>query len=300
MPGHDLSALNKTFALPGQLSFRQAEGGLAACDIDNAHGRATVYLQGAHLTDWTPRGQAPVFWLSPKAQFAAGKAIRGGVPVCWPWFGAHAAEPGFPAHGYARTAGWQVAETTARADGATCLRLRLPPNPALWPHAAGAEIRFTLGETLAIELLTRNPGPEAVVVSQALHSYFRVSDARRVGIHGLDGLPYLDKLDGLRKRQRGSVRIDGEVDRVYLEAAGDCLLDDPGASRRIRVAKQGSASTVVWNPGAEKARQMGDLGEGAQLGMVCVETANAADDTLSLAAGAEHALRAVFGVEGLG
>lgn len=300
MPRPDLPALNRTFAIPGHLRFRKTPGGLAVAEIANTQARATVFLQGAQLTDWTPRGHSPVVWLSPAAAFAEGKAIRGGVPVCWPWFGAHASEPGFPAHGYARTSPWEVSATAATEDGATRISLRLPPNPALWPHDTAVEIRLTVGKTLEIELLTRNRGTETVVLGQALHTYFRVADVRRIAISGLEGRPYLDKLDGQRKRQEGPVSISGEVDRVYLDAGGDCLIDDPLAGRRIRVGKQGSASTIVWNPWIEKGEQLGDLGRDGHLGMVCVETANAADDTVSLAPGAEHRLLAVYGVERTG
>jgi D-hexose-6-phosphate mutarotase len=238
-----------------------------------------------------------VIWLSPQAVFSAGKAIRGGIPVCWPWFGDHPSEAGFPAHGYARNTAWDVAETAALDTGATLLVLHLPENLSLWPHDSSAEIRLSIGETLEIELLTRNLGPDAFVLSQALHSYFKVAEVGRVEIQGLDGCAYIDKLDGLRKRQSGPVRIDGEVDRIYLWQGGDCLIDDPGMGRRIRVESQGSGSTIVWNPGIEKARQLADLGEANFRGMVCVETANAAEDAVNLAAGETHRLRAVYRVE---
>jgi len=299
MPQLDLPALNQKYAIPGQLEFRETPGGLVAAEINNTHGHATLFLQGAHLTDWTPHGQKPVIWLSPKAVFAKGKAIRGGVPVCWPWFGAHDSEPGFPAHGYARSSLWEVAETSAREDGATCLALRLPGKQPVWPYDAPAELRLAVGKTLEIELATRNLGTEAVVLGQALHAYFLVDDARRIEIGGLDGCPYIDKLDGQRKRQAGPVGISGEVDRIYLDSTGDCLIDDPGLGRRIRIAKRGSASTIVWNPWTEKARQLGDLGEDGYLGMVCVESANAAEDVVGLAPGAEHSLWVEYSVEAL-
>jgi len=299
MTSYDLQALNRTFALPGQLSFQQTADGLAVAKIANAHARASIFLQGAQLTEWTPHGQAPVIWLSPAAQFIEGKAIRGGVPVCWPWFGGHASEPGFPAHGYARTSPWEVLETAALEDGTTRLSLRLPPNPALWPHNTPLEIRLSVGKTLEIELRTRNQGTETVVLGQALHTYFKVADVRRIAILGLDGCPYIDKLDGAGKRQAGPVGVAGEVDRVYLEVGGDCWIEDAGLGRRIRIGKRGSASTIVWNPWIEKAAQLGDLGEDGYLGMVCVETANAALDTVSLAVGEEHRLAAVYSVEAL-
>jgi glucose-6-phosphate 1-epimerase len=294
MSFYDLPALNQTFGLPGQLRFTETGDGQAVAEIANTHAEATLHLQGAQLTGWTPRGQAPVIWLSPKAVFAPGKAIRGGVPVCWPWFGDRA---GGPAHGYARTSPWEVAASAQAEDGATCLVLRLPAQPALWPHETPVEIRLSVGATLEIELATRNLGAEAVVLSQALHTYFQVADVRRIALEGLDGRDYFDKLDGQRKRQAGAVVFDGEVDRVYRDEGGDCVIDDPGLGRRIRIAKQGSASTVVWNPWTDKGRQLGDLGEDGHLGMVCVETANAGEDAVTLAPGAAHRLKAAYRVE---
>lgn len=300
MPYVDLIQLNQTFAIPGHLCFQQHLSGLAVAEIANAHARASIFLQGAQLTEWTPKGHAPVVWLSPAATFAEGKAIRGGIPICWPWFGAHDTEPGFPAHGYARTSVWEVAETSTREDGATCLVLRLPvKQPALWPYQTPLEIRLAVGRRLEIELITRNEGHEPVLIGQALHTYFQVADVRGIRIHGLDGYPYLDKLDGKLKQQAGPVVFGGELDRVYADQGGDCLIEDPGSERRIRIAKQGSHSTIVWNPWSEKAAKLGDMGDEGYLGMVCVESANAGEDVVLLEPGEEHGLRVEYSVEGI-
>jgi len=287
-----LSALYESFGIPGQLDFSEMQGGLVQARIRNRHGEATVCLQGAHLMEWTPRGQVPVIWLSPKAVFAEGKAIRGGVPVCWPWFGAHPEGLGLPAHGFARTSTWAVTGSGVADEGSTWLALRLPhAQSSSWPHPTSLDIRLTLGKTLQIELTTRNPGEDALTISQALHAYFRVGDVRRVKILGLEGCPYVDKLDGeRRKTQDGPVSVAAEVDRIYLDARLDCLIEDPVLGRRIRVRKTGSASTIVWNPWAEKSASMADLGADAYLDMVCVESANADEDRVSLEAGGEHRL----------
>jgi glucose-6-phosphate 1-epimerase len=300
MADDDLPALNHRFGLP-TLRFRTGLAGLAVAEIDNTHGRARLVLQGAHLIDWTPLGQQPVLWLSPKAHFAAGKAIRGGVPICWPWFGA-AADPALPAHGYARTTVWQVAASSERSDGTTQICFNLPQTAAslaLWPYATPLRLCVTVGETLDIELTTGNQGAAAVLVGQALHAYFHVSDVRQIAVHGLDGRPYLDKTDGQRKTQIGPVLFTAEIDRVYLDAPGDCLIDDPALNRRIRVQKRGSASTIVWNPWEQRAGQLTDIGEDAWPGMVCVESANAAGDVVVIEPGGEHRLWASYGVEKL-
>ncbi|BBL72747.1 D-hexose-6-phosphate mutarotase [Methylogaea oryzae] len=298
----DIAALNARHGGDGAIAFTQDAGGLVLAEVANAQARATLALQGAQLTTWSPAGEPPVLWLSPGAILRPGKAIRGGVPLCWPWFGAHPSEAAFPAHGFARTALWEVAETGRRADGATCIALRLPAVAearAWWPHAFELELRVTVGTALELELVTRNTGGAAFTVGTALHAYFAVSDVRRVALHGLEGLPYLDKLDGgRRKRQSGPLTVAAELDRIYLDSAADCVIDDPGLARRIRIEKRGSRSTVVWNPWRDKAAALGDMGgDETYLGMLCVESANAADDVATVAPGGEHRLWVRYGVE---
>ncbi|MEK7207833.1 MAG: D-hexose-6-phosphate mutarotase [Pseudomonadota bacterium] len=299
----DFSALNARFGVSGQVVFKQGPGGLAVVEVANSQGTATIALQGAHVMTWAPRGAQPVIWLSRAAKFAPGKSIRGGAPICWPWFGPHATESSYPGHGFARTVPWEVIEARACANGATYLVLRLVPSDATraqWPQATPVEARITVGRTLEIDLVTRNEGTAPVTIGDALHTYFEVSDVRKTAIHGLGGCPYLDKVDGgKRKSQTGPVTIGAEVDRVYLDSTADCLIDDPGLGRRIRVHKRGSRSTVVWNPWIDKAAKMGDFGNHGYLNMVCVESTNAADDVVTLAPGGEHHLDVTYSVEPL-
>jgi len=288
----EASDLNGRFGIPGELAFR-AVNGVVVADVSHAAATASIALQGAHLMHWAPSGMAPVVWLSPQARLAPGTPIRGGVPVCWPWFGPHAGGSSFPSHGFARTASWELAQADP-APQALQLLFRLVPDPAVrpwWPHATALELRMVIGARLEMELVTRNQGDGPVAVSQALHTYFGVGDVRRVRIEGLDGCPYIDKVDGGRRgMQHGALTIRGETDRIYLDAVADCVIDDPVLARRIRVEKRGSRSTVVWNPWADKAAAMGDLGENGYLHMVCVESGNVADDTVILAPGSAHRL----------
>ena len=303
MDALSLSDLQSRFGIPGVVEFTADTYGLPTVDIKNALGSGSIALQGAQLLTYAPAGQESVVWLSPKAKFVAGKSARGGVPVCWPWFGAHASEPAFPAHGIARTTPWEVTEVAALADGAHRLSFRLPRSEAdarYWPHDTLLEIRYTLGAQLEIELLTRNAGAEPVVLGEALHTYFTVGDVGAVQVLGLDGVDYLDKVDGgQRKHQTGPVLIQGEVDRIYLGTEADCLIEDPVLKRRIRVEKRGSRSTVVWNPDVEKATKMGDFEPDGHLRMLCVESANAADDQVSVAPGETHSLWVRYSVEAL-
>ncbi|MBI3778899.1 MAG: D-hexose-6-phosphate mutarotase [Gammaproteobacteria bacterium] len=297
----DFSALNARFGLSGRVIFREGPGGLAVAEVTNSQGSASIALQGAHLMTWTPRGHKPVIWLSRAARFAPGKSIRGGVPICWPWFGPHASNAALPAHGFARTVPWEVIGAQSLADGATRLDFRLIQNEAThaqWPHATLVECRITVGAALEIDLVTRNADRSAITIGDALHTYFQVSDVRRVTIRGLEGCPYLDKVDGgRRKQQSGAVTISAETDRIYLESSADCVIDDPGFRRRIRIRKRGSRSSVVWNPWIEKSVKMGDFGENGYLDMVCVESTNAADDVVTIAPGGEHHLWVRYEVE---
>ena len=271
--------------------------------VRNTHGTATIALQGAHVMTWAPLGEEPVIWLSPAAKLAPGKSIRGGVPICWPWFGPHATEPKFPGHGFARTVPWEILKTETLADGATRLTFQLVESDATraqWPHPSSVTCQITVGKTLEIDLVTRNTGQTPITIGDALHTYFQVSDIRQVTIRGLEGCPYLDKVeDGQRKQQQGPVIISAETDRIYLDSSADCLIDDPGLKRRIRIAKRGSRTTVVWNPWTEKAAKMGDFGDDGYLHMLCVESANCADDVVSLPPQGEHHLWVRYSVERL-
>ena len=299
----ELSALNEQFALHDQLVFREGPGGLGICEITNGHAVASVALQGAQLLSWIPRGEQPAIWLSRDARFEVGRSIRGGVPVCWPWFGPHATQPSFPAHGFVRTVPWRVCETKILEDGATFVAFsvtRTDTTDVFWPHTVELELAVKVGVTLEFDLVTRNTGSESITIGEALHSYFSVGDVRHIAVEGLEGCVYIDKLDsGKRKQQSGPVVFDAETDRIYLDASAECLINDPRMQRRIRIVKSGSRSTVVWNPWVDKAERMGDMGENGYLNMVCVESANAADDVVTIAPGDEHHLRVSYRLESL-
>lgn len=300
----DLAQLNDRFGLADQLKFIEGPGGLVFSEIDNAGGTAYLCLQGAHVTTFRPKDQdEPVIWLSDYAKFAAGKSIRGGVPVCWPWFGPHASEAGWPGHGFARTVPWRVTETAALASGDTEIALTLVDSEqtrAQWPHPSSVELRATVGRHLRVTLTTRNLGDQPFVLGEALHTYFRVGDIGAIRVTGLDGVGYVDKVDGgARKTQAGAIGFDGEVDRVYLGTESTCVIEDAQLNRRIVVAKQGSRSTVLWTPWHEKADKMGDFGPDGWRRMVCVESGNALDDIVTVPAGGSHVLTVDYSAESL-
>lgn len=298
-----LADLNGRFGLP-TLKFVAGPGGLNFAQIDNPLGVATLCLQGAHITTFRPKDQAePVIWLSNQAKFAVGKSIRGGVPVCWPWFGPHATESGFPAHGFARTVMWAVTGTAALASGETEIHLTLmetEQTQAQWPHPSRVELKAVVGKSLKIDLTTTNMGGDDILLGEALHTYFRIGDIARVAITGLDGCVYVDKVDGgQRKTQAGAITCSGEVDRVYLHTTAPCVIEDADLQRRIVIDKAGSRSTVVWTPWAEKAERMGDFGPDGWRAMVCVESANALDDVVVVPAGQSHVLSVTYSAAAL-
>lgn len=299
----DITELNSRFGIDKQVEFKTISDGFVIIEINNAHATASIALQGAHLMSWTPKGEEPVIWMSADASFKAGKSIRGGIPVCWPWFGDHPTDSSLPAHGFARTALWEVIQTEALKEDATLIAFRLIQRDDGQTHGfsppAELEIHFIIGESLRIDLVTRNTGKAAITIGDALHTYFSVSDVRNITINGLEGCPYLDKVDDRpqKKQQVGAVQFDQEIDRIYLESTEDCVIDDPGLKRRIRISKLNSESTIVWNPWIEKSERMGDLGQDGYLNMVCVESANAADDVVLLAPGEKHHLWVCYSVE---
>jgi D-hexose-6-phosphate mutarotase len=293
--------LNRRFSPGRQLVFREA-GEVVVAEIDTPLASASLCLQGAHLMTWRPRAQAePVVWLSELAKPAPGKSIRGGMPVCWPWFGPHATDAKLPAHGFARTVPWELAAARVLGDGAVEFALGLTVNErtrALWPHRTRAELRLTVGATLKAALTTFNEDDHAVVIGEALHTYFHIGDIAAVRVRGLEGCDYLDKVDGgARRQQRGAIRFTGETDRVYVNTAAECVIEDERLRRRIHVAKSGSRSTVVWTPWTEKADRMGDFGPDGWRSMVCVESANAAENAVTIKPGGSHALAVEYRVE---
>lgn len=296
-----IAQLNARFGLDRQVRFEAGQAGLPLAVVDNRHASARIALLGGQVLDFQPHGAAPVLWISRQSHYTVGKAIRGGVPICWPWFGPHPTDPAKPNHGIVRTRLWQLRATESAADGTTRLVLGIADDAAtraLWPYAFDLEVRITIGVALTVELLARNTGVETFVCTGALHSYFTVGDLAHMQIEGLDGRTYLDKANGSQRAiQHGPVTIATETDRIYLDTAADCLIHDPALKRTIRVAKSGSRTTVVWNPWIDKARAFSDMADDEYTSMVCVETANADEDTITLDPGGAHCLRAVVGLE---
>jgi glucose-6-phosphate 1-epimerase len=285
--------LTAEFGIAGVFDFAETEHGLVKAAISLDGVAAELFLQGAQVTAWRPSDERPVLFTSPNSAFAPGRPIRGGIPIVFPWFGANRHTPTVPQHGFARTATWHLDEVETAGRGSLTLTLSLGDGDvgsAFWPERFRAIYTVTFAQTLSLRLAVQNRATHPIVFEEALHSYFAISDVAEIAISGLAGATYIDKTDaGRRKVQTMDlVAIAAETDRVYLDTPRQCVIEDRGWRRRIVIEKDGAASSVVWNPWAEKAIAMADLGDPAWRGMVCVETGNIADNEVRLAADAEH------------
>ncbi|PCI06271.1 MAG: D-hexose-6-phosphate mutarotase [Gammaproteobacteria bacterium] len=304
-----IEQLNDEFSLQGDnnnLQFKKGKGDLPVVDIQNSCASACISLQGAHLLSWIPKDEEEVIWVSEDANFSAGKSVRGGVPICWPWFGSYdntnnETTNNFPTHGFARTTNWQVLSTEALGNGSTRISFTTQPEEdtkAMWPPETSVQLKITIGKKLELELITHNDSATPITIGQAFHTYFNIGDITNTQLHGLDDTDYLDKADNLkRKVQHGPITIEEEVDRIYLDTTSDCVIEDKTMKRNIIIIKCGSHSTVVWNPWEEVAASMGDLGENGYTKMLCVESSNAAEDVATILPGKAHQLWVQYAVQ---
>jgi glucose-6-phosphate 1-epimerase len=288
-------------SIAGQLQFIEGKGGFPLIEIDNGQAKATISVYAGQVLKFQPAGAShDVMFLSDTAYYQAGKAIKGGIPVCWPWFGPDPEGKGRASHGFVRDRLWQVVSTKSLADGSTQVILGLVDTEetrAIWPCAFNLAIEITVGHTLKIELVTRNTGDQSFSITQALHTYFTVGDISQVSVVGLAGTEYLDKVDGGQtKTQAGAITVEQEVDRVYLNVPATLSIDDRALGRKINIVSTGSKTAIVWNPWSEISAKMADLGDMDYQRLICVETANAANEVIKVAAGTEYRLGATIGL----
>ena len=291
--------LNADFAIQEQLHFESHDSGVVMAVIDNQYGKAMVSIYGGHIVSYQPKGQAEdVFFLSEQAEYGAGKAIRGGTPICWPWFADDTSGFGRPAHGFARRLLWQVAATLTHDDGSTTIQLKLTSDEttlAVWAHAFELTMEITVGASLTLALTTKNVGEKPMEISQALHTYFNISDAAAISIKDLDNVPYLNKLkDFSQEQEDGNVTVQGEIDRIYFDVPKTARLFDKGYQREIVINGEGSNTTVVWNPGPETIKSLSDIPATTYQSFICIETANAGKDLITLEQGQSHCLKADY------
>ncbi len=299
----NLPVTKKKLKLHSHVLHTYDDNGLEYLEIDNPLGSGKIALQGAQVIDWQPKFQTqPVLWLSSNARFVKARSIRGGMPICWPWFGAHPTDSTFCPHGFARVIPWRVVDVDATATGATRITLEMLDTPEAkrqlsYPYAL--TVTITLGRRLRIEMATTNKAAHPFVIGEAFHTYLNVSDVANVKITGMQDCVYADKVRNYERYvEHNALHFDGEFDRVFLDHSSDCSVHDKGFNRIIHVAKSGSDTTVVWSPGADKAAQMTDMGELDEWRkMVCVETTNALENMVVINPGRTHVISAEYSVE---
>jgi len=295
----NIDELNRRYAIPGAAQITAGNNGLLRVGITTPASTGEIYLHGAHLTSWRPAGGEEVIFLSQRSQFEPGKAIRGGIPVCFPWFRNKVDDPKAPSHGFVRTKDWKLDEIEMRGDG-VMVSLSTSSDEgtkAWWPHDFHLLHRLTLGTALTQELVVSNTGATPLRFEEALHTYYRVGGAEAIRISGLDGVAYLDNTDANReKRQVGDIVFTAQTDSAYMDTTHAVEIADPILRRRLRLTKQNSRTTVVWNPWSTGAQSLADLGDEWRA-MACVEASNMRAFGADLAPGQQHTMKTVIQVE---
>lgn len=273
------------------IAHKEFSNGFKYLEINNNFSHAKIALQGAHIFEFTPHDAKPILWLSETSNFKYGESIRGGIPICWPWFGMHKKDKALPQHGFARIAIWEFI-SSKELENATQITMMLKSDAKtkeMFPYEFELTLVVEVGKELNIQLTTKNLDSKPFSISQALHSYFNISDTKNISILGLKDKPYLDALDMKQKVQTDELKIDKEVDRVFQEVDGEIKLKDK--HNTLSIINEGSSSVVVWNPWIEKCSRMSAMKKNSYKTFVCIESANAFDDAKEIKAGLSHTLK---------
>jgi glucose-6-phosphate 1-epimerase len=292
-----VAELDRRFTVPGIARVSEGNGGLPRVEIAGSLAQGEMYLHGAHVTSWKPAGHEESLFLSTKSLWQEGRAIRGGIPICFPWFRAKVNDPRAPAHGFVRTTMWQL-ESIREEERGVVVSMYTESNELTrhwWPWEFRLVHRVRFGSELSLELVSTNTGTASLRFEEALHTYNRVADVGHVRLEGLDQVRFLDNTDFNKQRtQRGAVEIAAPTDNAYLDTESEIDLLDPALGRQIRLTKSNSHTTVVWNPWREGAAALKDLGDGEWKQFLCVEASNILASAVELAPGQEHTMTAVL------
>jgi glucose-6-phosphate 1-epimerase len=292
-----IDAFNRQFGIPNVVAVTAGNGGLPKVRVTTPSASAEIYLQGAQVTAWQPANTGEVIFLSEKSHWQDGKAIRGGIPICFPWFRAKVDDASAPAHGFVRTKEWRLesVKTEGECVVVVCSTESDEATRRWWPHDFRLVHAVSIGRSLRLQLRVTNTGDTPFRFEEALHTYFRVSEAEKAGVRGLDQAAYLDNVDGNRKKtQTGDLVFTGKTDNAYLDAHGTAELIDPAGRRILRTEKENSATTVVWNPWQDGAASLSDLGNDEWHHFTCVEASNILSAAVELAPGEEHTMQATL------
>ena len=283
----DIEQLNSDYGIEGQLKFVKGSGGFPFIQICNRSATALICVYAAQVLSFRPTEEdEDLLFLSSKSYYDDGKAIRGGIPVCWPWFGPNAVGLDRPSHGFVRNGLWTVAGTEATTAFETRVKLKFPEtahNDHCWQQAFALELEISVGDTLTLDLITRNTGEQSFSITQAFHTYLRIGNIGQVRILGLEGSVYVDKLDtDTHKQQTGALTVWEEVDRIYTDVKNELIVVDAAFKRRIKISVADSKSAVVWNPWTKKSAVLPDLDADDYRRFICVETGNIAGNVVEL------------------
>ncbi|MGD1895596.1 MAG: D-hexose-6-phosphate mutarotase [Phormidesmis sp.] len=297
-----IAQLNQEFGIAGQVEVVEGKGGFPVIQVSNAKAKAKISVYAAQVLSFQPEGEPDdLMFVSENAYYKTGKATKGGIPICWPWFGPDPEGKGRASHGFVRNRLWHLLSTEAMASGETKVRLGVSATEetkAIWPYSFELIMEVVVGSELMVTLTTENTGDEAFSITQAFHAYFLTGDISQVKVLGLEDTTYLDKANGgEEKTQSGAVTVSAEVDRIYTDVKPVLMIEDGEKGRVIRISSEGSKTAIVWNPWIEIAEKMADLAAQDYQQFICVETANAVDDIAEVAAGGEYRLRAVYAIE---
>ncbi|MGB3786486.1 MAG: D-hexose-6-phosphate mutarotase [Phormidesmis sp.] len=297
----NIDQLNKEFG-SDQITITEGKGGFPVIAVDNEHAKAKISVYAGQVLSFQPAGaDEDLMFVSENAYYKTGKATKGGIPICWPWFGPDPEGLGRASHGFVRNRMWTLLSTEATANGETKVRLGVSADEEtkkVWPHSFELAIEILVGSKLTVALITDNTGESAFQVTQAFHSYFTVGDINQVKVLGLEDAAYIDKVeDSAEKMQSGAIAFSSETDRIYTDTKSEFIIEDSALNRRIRISSTGSKTAIVWNPWKEISINMADLADQDYLRFVCVETANAADDVAEIAPNSAYKLQAVYAIE---
>ena len=297
----NIDELNDRFSLGGVVKFAELHDKLVYITVTNQCADAQICLYGAHVMSFRPHHSEEILWMSPKSSFQIGQPIRGGIPVCFPWFGPHKSDPAKPQHGFGRLMYWEVTETAVKTNGETLVGFKLcssDETKAYWPHDFCAELTVIVGKTLEVSLKVANQSVEPLEYTCARHSYYKISAIENIAITGLQGARYHSQLEpGEFIQDSPEIEIRKAETRHYHNTKATCIIEDSLFKRKIRIGKAGSKITTVWNPGKEASAAINDMPDDAYLHFVCVEAVNAFDDVIKLAPGESHTTSAMIGLE---
>ena len=296
-----IDELDELFSIEGEVGFIEMDGELPFIAISNKYAQADICMYGAHVMSFTPHNTMDLLWMSPDSFLEEGKAIRGGIPVCFPWFGPHKTDPEKPQHGFGRLMNWDVVETKSEANGETLVRFQLHSSEetkVYWPYDFVAELAITVGAKLNVALKVTNTSSEPFEYSCALHSYFTLSGIDNITIEGLEGTTYFNQLNSANSVQKEpTLKIQEATTRHYLNTETPVVVNDPIFRRRIKVEKSGSKVTTVWNPWKEACVDIPDIPDYGYETFVCVESTNAFNNCITLAPNESHETSTTIGLE---